>query len=138
MLGADLRTRLSDLLLATGRDRDARALPVLDLVSFAGGLPPEIAITIDFVSAERLGQPLVVLRMPTIRDSRRFDGLTPREREVAACVAAGLPNREIGARLWLTTATVKDHVHHILAKTRLPNRTAVAAVWNRERFFTRD
>ena len=43
--------------------------------------------------------------------------LTPREREVAACVACGLPNREVAARLWLTTATVKDHVHRILTKT---------------------
>jgi len=55
--------------------------------------------------------------------------LTPREREVAACVARGLPNREIAARLWLTTSMLKDHVHRILAKTGLPNRAALAAAW---------
>jgi DNA-binding CsgD family transcriptional regulator len=51
---------------------------------------------------------------------------------VAACVASGLPNREIAARLWLATATVKDHVHRILTKTGLPNRKAIAAAWEHE------
>ena len=82
-----------------------------------------------------IGQPLVVLRLPAVERSQRFDDLTPREREVAACVAASLRNREIAARLWLTTATVKDHVHRILAKTGLPDRAAVAGVWNREQSF---
>lgn len=118
--------------MGTRRDHDARALRVVDLVSLAASLPRDSGLTIDFASVEQLGQPLVVLRPAAARQSRRFDGLTPREREVAACIAAGLPNREIAARLWLTTATVKDHVHRILAKTGLPNRAAVAGVWNRE------
>jgi DNA-binding NarL/FixJ family response regulator len=88
---------------------------------------------IDFASVEQLGQPVVVLTVNDRTQPRRFDVLTAREREVARCVAAGLPNREIAARLWLTTATVKDHVHHILTKTGLPNRTALAAAWNGER-----
>jgi DNA-binding NarL/FixJ family response regulator len=90
-------------------------------------------LTIDFTAVEPLGQPVVVLTVHERTQSRRFDALTAREREVAGCVAAGLPNREIAARLWLTTATVKDHVHHILTKTGLPNRTALAAAWNGER-----
>jgi DNA-binding NarL/FixJ family response regulator len=60
-----------------------------------------------------------------------FDALTPREREVAACVGAkGLTNQQIADRLCLTTATVKDHVHSILNKTGLSNRAAIAAAWN--------
>jgi len=101
-------------------------------MSIAAGLPRDSSMTIDF---EGLDQPLVILRLPSARRSQRFDTLTPREREVAAWVAAGLPNREIAARLWLTTATVKDHVHRILARTGLPNRTAVAAAWNRQHWF---
>ncbi|MFQ5479496.1 MAG: response regulator transcription factor, partial [Candidatus Binatia bacterium] len=47
--------------------------------------------------------------------------------EVAGLVAEGLSNREIAARLYISVATTKDHVHNILAKLGLPNRTAVAA-----------
>jgi DNA-binding NarL/FixJ family response regulator len=120
------------VLVAAGRGREARALPVTDLVSLAAKLSRDSRLVIDFRSFEQLGQPLVVLSVTSGSLSPRFDALTVREREVAACVASGLPNREIAARLWLTTATVKDHVHRILTKTGLPNRTAIAAAWERE------
>ena len=129
MLDAEQRERLSRVLSAARRDRDARAFPLSDLISIAEGLPIDSALRIDL---EHIDQPLVLIRASTARRTQRFDALTAREREVAACLAVGLPNREIAARLWLTTATVKDHVHRILAKTGLPNRTAVAAAWNRE------
>ena len=131
-MSADLRAHLSEVLVAAGRGREARALPVTDLVSLAAKLSRDSRLVIDFRSFEQLGQPLVVLSVTSGSLSPRFDALTVREREVAACVASGLPNREIAARLWLTTATVKDHVHRILTKTGLPNRTAIAAAWERE------
>jgi DNA-binding NarL/FixJ family response regulator len=129
VLSAELHGRLSGVLAAASRDLDARALPVPDLISLSESLPSDGALMIDSGSAKKLGQPLVVLRVSSAPRSHRFDVLTPRERDVAACVGAGLPNREIATRLWLTTATVKDHVHRILTKTGLPNRTAVAAAW---------
>ena len=55
--------------------------------------------------------------------------LTPRERDVAALIADGRTNRAIADALVISPATVKDHVHHILEKTGLPNRAAVAAAW---------
>jgi DNA-binding NarL/FixJ family response regulator len=86
-------------------------------------------LTIDFSVAPIVGHPLVLLGQPRVTRPPGFDALTAREREVAACVAAGLPNRQIAQRLCLSTATVKDHVHRILVKTGLPNRTAIAAAW---------
>ena len=53
--------------------------------------------------------------------------LTLREREVARLIAEGLTNKAIAHRLDLSPATVKDHVHHILQKTGLPNRASVVA-----------
>jgi DNA-binding NarL/FixJ family response regulator len=50
------------------------------------------------------------------------DELTPREAEVLSYIAAGLSNEEIAATLFLSEATVKTHINHIYAKTRLRHR----------------
>ena len=48
--------------------------------------------------------------------------LTERELAVLRLVAHGLSNSEIGSALFVTEATVKTHVTHILAKLRLLDR----------------
>jgi DNA-binding NarL/FixJ family response regulator len=52
--------------------------------------------------------------------------LTPRERDVVLGIAQGETNAEIGARLFMSVATVKAHITHILTKLTLVNRTQIA------------
>lgn len=53
--------------------------------------------------------------------------LTEREREVLLMVADGLTNSAIAERLFLSPATVKTHLDHILAKTGTEHRAAAVA-----------
>jgi DNA-binding NarL/FixJ family response regulator len=47
---------------------------------------------------------------------REIDGITEREREVLTLVGRGMSNGEIAGRLYISTATAKAHVAHLLAK----------------------
>lgn len=49
---------------------------------------------------------------------RRYDLLTPREREVLALLVAGLPNKQIAGKLLTTERTIKFHRAHIRQKMR--------------------
>ena len=53
------------------------------------------------------------------------DELTGRERELAQLIIEGLSNKEIAARLNISVATVKSHVHHILDKLGVHRRGKV-------------
>jgi DNA-binding NarL/FixJ family response regulator len=58
-------------------------------------------------------------------------GLTPREAEVLALVAAGLSNRQIGERLFIADKTASVHVSNILAKLGVRSRGEAAALAHR-------
>jgi DNA-binding NarL/FixJ family response regulator len=102
--------------------RDARAFPFEALVGLAG-LDERLRVMVDFDASAELGGPVIVLAPRR----RKLRGLSKREEEVAALLAHGLSNKEIAERLFISVATVKDHVHRILEKTGFPNRTAVAS-----------
>jgi DNA-binding NarL/FixJ family response regulator len=54
------------------------------------------------------------------------DRLTPREREVLAQLARGLPNKRIALELGVSERTVKTHVSTILGKLGFTDRTQAA------------
>src|SRR3712207_9588724 len=58
-------------------------------------------------------------------------GLTPRERQVLALVAAGATNREIGRQLYMAEKTASVHVSRILMKLDVRSRTEAAGVAHR-------
>ena len=99
-------------------------LPELKIVDLFG----EVAL-----DTNRLGL-LVILDGPAQLLSKRedierlvlLDPLTSRELEVLQLLALGYTNTEIGERLFLVTGTVKNHVHNIIQKFGVSDRTQVA------------
>ena len=65
---------------------------------------------------------------PNRRDAARAElsRLTEREREVAVAIGRGLTNAEIAASQYMSLATVKSHVTHILEKFGATNRVQIA------------
>lgn len=112
-----VRQRIVDVLDAV-RDRPSE-LPARELAALQG-------CGVD-VGIERADGETVVFVEP--RADERLAGLTPREREVVTLAAAGMSNQQIATALFVSVATVKDHMHSVLNKTGLESRTQVVAAW---------
>ncbi len=54
-------------------------------------------------------------------------GLSPREQQVLSLVAEGLSNKQIGARLFISENTVRNHLRNILDKLHLHTRVEAVA-----------
>jgi len=61
-------------------------------------------------------------RIPRPAPPKEFGELTTREQEVFHLIARGLSNAEIGGELYISEATVKTHITHILQKLNLRDR----------------
>jgi DNA-binding CsgD family transcriptional regulator len=67
---------------------------------------------------------------PFVRDDARLAalGITPRELEILGLIAAGLSNREIGERLFVSENTVKTHSSRLLDKLGAKRRTQAVQI----------
>jgi len=60
------------------------------------------------------------------RPSSGWASLTPAELDVVRLVSAGLPNKDIAARLFVSPRTVQAHLGHVYAKLGLASRVQLA------------
>lgn len=67
-----------------------------------------------------------------LKNGKNVYGLTERELEVLALIVEGLSNPQIADRLVITRATAKAHVHSILQKLYVDDRTKAAVMAMKE------
>jgi two-component system nitrate/nitrite response regulator NarL len=121
-LAAALRGGACGYLLKT-MDSDMLAAAVLRAMAGESVVSPEM--TSKLVSAFQSPQG----HAPPAADARgpdAFHALSPREREILACIARGASNKEVARSLGIAETTVKIHVQHILRKLNLSSRVQAA------------
>jgi pimeloyl-ACP methyl ester carboxylesterase/DNA-binding CsgD family transcriptional regulator len=129
----DMLPRVSAPTLVVHRDRD-RAAPIGQGQGLAGGIPRARFVAIP----GRSHLPYIGDARPLTSTIRRFLGLpgrhrhaspamTARQREVAALIAEGCTNREIGERLGITERSAEAHVERIRYRMDFRSRAQIAA-----------
>ncbi|GAB3872997.1 hypothetical protein GCM10029964_012400 [Kibdelosporangium lantanae] len=68
------------------------------------------------------------ITLPGVVDHTPDSDLTPRELAVLELVAAGMTNREVGARLYISQKTASVHLSRAMAKLGAANRTEVVSI----------
>ncbi|MCR8573797.1 response regulator [Streptomyces sp. Isolate_219] len=140
----ELRSRLPDLacLMLTSFDDDEALLDAI-MAGAAGYVLKEIKGA-DLVAAVRtvasgssMLDPATTARlMSSLRggdsgappEAAALSGLSPREREILGLIGAGLTNRQIGKRLYLSEKTIKNHISRLLAKLGVERRIQAAVL----------
>ena len=94
------------------------AAAVLRLIAAGGTYIPE--------SRDVGALPIPAAQVPRTSQAARIAGLTPRECVVLELLERGMSNKIIAYRLSLSQSTVKAHVHNIISKFKVHNRTEAA------------
>jgi two-component system nitrate/nitrite response regulator NarL len=125
-------------LLAVGVPED-KAVAWIEAGAF-GCIPPDGSLDDLVLALERVARNELVassevtahlanrVRRLAAESPAAFDGdrLTARQMEIAELLAEGLSNKQIARRLSIEVQTVKNHVHHILAKLGVSRRSEAA------------
>jgi two-component system, NarL family, response regulator DevR len=86
------------------------------------------------LSADTLRRIIRHQRTEFVRQRQRADviqRLTERELEILALIGAGLDNRMIAEKLYVSVTTVRSHIQHLLAKLDIHSRLEAAVLANR-------
>ena len=72
--------------------------------------------------------PVLSASLTTAESVASLSPLTPREREVLACLADGMTNERAGALLGISAETIQSHVRNAMAKLEADTRTEAVAI----------
>ncbi len=103
-----------------------RRLAALKAQPCAGTPNPPTAAYVQFL-LDGLPQIEAKSHLPVHSPPMLVEQLTARELEVLRCMAEGLTNPQIGARLYISTGTAKAHSAAIFRKLEVANRTEAVA-----------
>lgn len=96
------------------------------LLSALSGQPEFAEPLAEIVDRARDWSIAKTAHLPIATSRRGETPLTPREQEVLGLIAQGLTNKEIAKTLFVSQATAKVHVRHILQKLGARSRTEAA------------
>jgi pimeloyl-ACP methyl ester carboxylesterase/DNA-binding CsgD family transcriptional regulator len=85
----------------------------------------------DFLAGTPDGAPIATLRQSRRRPAAGWESLTEAEMDVVRLVTAGMTNRQIAERLYLSPRTIQTHVSHIMRKLGIARRSEIAAETSR-------
>jgi pimeloyl-ACP methyl ester carboxylesterase/DNA-binding CsgD family transcriptional regulator len=101
--------------------------PGEDHMYWLGDQDGTLAAIREFLAATPDGAPIAALRQSRRRPAVGWESLTEAEQDIVDLVAAGLTNRQIAARLYLSPRTIQTHVSHVMRKLDLARRSEIAA-----------
>lgn len=129
------RFRAAEALLAARADRGRASVALAQAIEVAttlGATPLREEVEALARRARLIfGEPASAQAPDARADEAARVGLTARELEVLALVAAGRTNREIGERLFISEKTASVHISNILGKLGVSGRSEAAVVAHR-------
>jgi NarL family two-component system response regulator LiaR len=136
----------SQIVMITSHEGDEYVVPITQAGAISYILkdttPEDLILAVRKAAAgestisQRIAKALVTIVTRALErkteEDQFHDDLTKRELEVLQCIAEGLSNMDIAARLNISEKTVKSHVGNILSKLYLTDRTQAAVYAWRE------
>jgi len=103
-----------------------RASPAFEVVAVAAS-ETDVPASADILVMARSPDDASIRTRPTRGDAAAGALLTNREREILALLADGLGNKQIAARLGISTNTVKTHLELLFEKLDVSSRAEAVA-----------
>jgi len=113
---------------------------ILAIRSVAAGASWWDATATTEIRAAFENQPSDISNLPTseVYSVVQINPLTRREQEILALIVAGKSNQEIARTLYITAGTVRVHVHAILNKLSVSDRSQAATLALQKKFIAKD
>lgn len=126
---------IAGLAIATLKAVEYRFLVLEHSIEIYGGLVAALFAGLGIWLGLKLTRPRVILKEvpvsgPFVLNEARLAelGITPRELEILTQIAAGMSNKEIAAKLFVSENTVKSHAASVFDKLQAKRRTQAVQI----------